>query len=456
MTYADYVFTKMAAPTSSGIEPSEICPKLFPFQRDLVAFALRRGRAAIFASTGLGKSFIQAEWARHVPGRVIILTPLAVAEQMVDEAAKIGVETAYLRKDDPSRRIVVTNYEMLEHFDATQFAGVALDESSSIKAFDGAFRSQMIETFSRTPFRLACTATPAPNDHTELGNHSEFLGIKSRTEMLAEYFTHDGGDTSVWRLKGHAEQTFWRWVASWGPMVRMPSDLGYDDAGYVLPELRTHDHVIAADHSLAKGVGLLFMPEATTLADQRAVRRATRDERVALAAKLAAGDDPCIVWCELNDESDAVARAIPGAVEVRGSDGFDEKIDKLKRFSRGDARVMVTKPSIASQGLNWQHCSRMVFMGASHSFEQTFQAIRRCWRFGQKRPVDVHIIRAETESAIVENFRRKESDAERMALEIGSVVKDAVKASVLGASREWNDYSPRKRLIVPSWIGVDS
>lgn len=455
MSYRAYIDAKMASTSTDGVDPSDICESLFPFQKDLVRFALRRGRAALFCDTGLGKSRIQLEWARHIPGRVIIATPLAVADQMVREAEAIGVECAYRRRDEGDR-ITVTNYEMLKEFDPRHFSGVVLDESSILKAYDGATRSMIIEMFSATPYRLACTATPAPNDHTELGNHSEFLGIKPRVEMLAEYFCHDGGETQVWRLKGHAEDAFWRWVSSWGPIVRRPSDLGYPDDGYNLPPLAMREVVVGVDHSAAKTSGFLFAQEASTLSDQRRVRRETMQARVAEASVLAAGDAPCVVWCELNDEADAVTAAIPGAVQVKGSDPQETKRQRLVDFSEGRTRVLVTKPSIAGFGLNWQHCARTVFMGASHSYEETYQAIRRFWRFGQSRQVEVFVIRAETEQAIVDNYQRKVVSAQTMADRTSEFIRDAVISQVRGVKREWNDYAPSVAMRVPSWAQGDA
>ena len=457
-SYQQFVDAKAHAKVFPGIDATDLAGHLFPHQRDLVRWSLRKGRAAIFADTGLGKTAMEIEWARHVSahGRVLILAPLAVAPQTRGEATRFGVEVACARDDDGSR-ITVANYENLHHFDPSAFAGVVLDESSILKAFDGRTRTTLIESFRDTPFRLCATATPAPNDFTELGNHSEFLGVKTRAEMLAEYFVHDMDQTQDWRVKGHAQGAFWRWIASWGAVVRTPADLGHDGDAYKLPPLRMHDEVIPVDHVATWSSGTLFAVNATSLSDQRAVRRGTLDTRVKRAAEIAGGDGPCIVWCELNDESSALTSAIPGAVEVRGSDNSDDKAAKLMAFSRGDTRVIVTKPSIAGFGLNWQHCARMVFVGASHSYEQTYQAIRRCWRFGQTRSVDVHVIRAETEQLIVDNYRRKEADAVRMGAEMAAMVGDAVRAEVVGKSvREWNPYNANAAMVVPSWIGVES
>lgn len=456
MRYDDVIARKSAALEFPGIETEDLATHLFPHQRDLVRWALRRGRAAIFADTGLGKTAMQIEWARHVAthGRVLILTPLAVAQQTVREAERFGVVAAY-RRSDEGDAITVTNYDMMHAFDPSAFAGVVLDESSILKSFDGSMRSTLTDAFKATPYRLCCTATPAPNDFTELGTHAAFLGAKTREEMLAEYFVHDGGSTQDWRLKGHAVAAFWRWVASWGAVVKRPSDLGYDDAGFALPPLRMHDHVVASDHDDVIASGRLFADTAMTLADQRAVRRASIAKRVAIAAKLCDGSDPALVWCELNDEGDALAAAIPDAVQVAGADDRETKTDRLVGFSDGRYRVMISKPILAGFGLNWQHCNKVIFVGASHSYEQTYQAIRRCWRFGQTRPVDVHVIRTDSDEAIVQNMRRKVADAERMSAEMISHVGDAVRAAVGGTAREWNPYNPSQPIRIPAWLTSD-
>lgn len=459
MDYQSFVESKHRASTFAECpRRGPLAKKLFPHQTMLVDWALRRGRAAIFADTGLGKTFIQAEWAHHVSkaGRVLILAPLAVAEQTVRETARNAIGITYARRpSDTDAQIVITNYDLLEHFIDEQWAGVVLDESSILKAYDGKTRNLIIGAFHQVPFRLACTATPAPNDFTELGNHSEFLGIKSRVEMLAEYFVHDGGDTSVWRLKGHAEDIFWRWVCSWAAAVKRPSDLGFDDGAYALPPLEMHEHVIAVDHEDAKAGGFLFAPDVRTLSDQRSTRRMTMSKRVELAAELAGDDGAALIWCELNDEADACEKAISGAVQVKGAQSPEDKAALLFGFAEGTHRVMVSKPSVAGFGLNWQHCARVIFVGASHSYEQTYQAIRRCWRFGQTQPVHVHVIRAETEGAIVASFRRKEADAERLSSQMVALMRDSMATETVTASRETNEYRPSVRMKVPTWIGEE-
>lgn len=460
MSYEALTAARTKSAPSVGFSVSCDVPWLFPFQRDVTEWALRGGRRAAFLDTGLGKTRVQLKWAdevcRYTGGRVLILAPLAVGPQTEQEAKAIGVDDVTFSRAPIDARIAITNYDNLDKWDPAQFAGVVLDESSILKSFTGATRTALIEAFSATPYRLCCTATPAPNDHTELGNHSEFLGIKTRVEMLAEYFVHDGGSTSEWRLKGHARDAFWRWLCSWGCAIRKPSDLGYDDTGYNLPPLNMIEHVIKVDNTAAQSAGMLFASEAITLSEQRTTRRATMMERAKLAARLAEGDQPCLIWCELNDEADAIESFVPDALQVAGSDDADVKAERLLGFVHGSPRIMVSKSSIAGFGMNWQHCNKMIFVGASHSYEQVYQAIRRCWRFGQKRPVDVHLIRAETEGAIVANFRRKEADAERLAVEMGDRVRDILRLDLGRTGKEWNPYNPEKPMTIPSWLVSES
>lgn len=461
--YEEFIENKLHRSECSGLDPLLMPDHAKPHQRALTSWALRKGRAAIFADTGLGKTWMFLEWARQVSehGRVLILAPLAVAHQHVQEGSRWGVPIEYDGTGTSSALITVTNYDRMHKFNPRDFVGVVLDESSILKAFDGKLRNLIIESFADTMYRIACTATPAPNDFTELGNHAEFLGVKTRAEMLAEFFVHDGGRTSDWRLKGHAVEPFWRWVCSWAAFVKKPSDLGFSDEGYDLPELRIHEHVVETPHDASEILaasstgtqGNLFAEDARTLADQRAVRRSTLDERVVLAAQLAAGDEPCIVWCELNAEADGVEKSIPGAVQVGGSDDADRKTERLLGFAQGKYRVLVTKPKIAGFGMNWQHCGKVILIGASHSYEQTYQAIRRCWRFGRTAPVDVHVIRADTEEAVIRNYERKEADALRMSEEMVKHMGDIQKDEINGSYREWNDYNPQEPML---WQGTDT
>lgn len=459
MNYDDFIASKVIATPSAGIDdPPALSDALFPFQADIVRWALKRGRAAIFADTGLGKTRMQLEWAKHVAahtgGRVLILAPLAVASQTAREGLAVGVHVTLCKHGDDVRDGVnITNYDRLHHFAADDFAAVVLDESSCLKDFTSATRNQLVDAFRSTPFKLACTATPAPNDFTELGNHAEFLGVMTRTEMLSMWFVHDGGSTQDWRLKGHAEANFWRWVCSWAALVRKPSDLGYDDGAYNLPPLRMHDRIVASDLAQAHRAGMLFVTQAATLPEQRAARRASLDARVQACAEIVnATREPFLVWCELNDEGDALAAAIPDAVQIAGADDRDVKEQRMLDFSEGRTRVLVTKPSIAGYGMNWQHCASMAFVGLSHSFEQLYQAVRRCWRFGQDRSVDCYIITSEAEGAVVANIRRKEADAARMAEEMSANTSDIVRSAIRSARRDTTEYTPRVLMTIPAWL----
>lgn len=456
--YAEFLARKRMVDPATGIKVvPTLNPKLFEFQRDITSWALRRGRAALFAGTGLGKSLMELSWAdaiNHETGKPILhLAPLAVSAQMVREANKFGI-VAHLSHSQAQTDggINVTNYQKLEHFDLSQFGGVILDESSILKSVDGHYRSKLIELCAQIPYRLAATATPAPNDFMELGNHAEFLGVMSYTDMLATFFTHDGGDTQKWRLKGHAENEFWKWMASWAVMIRKPSDLGYSDEGYDLPPLLQQQHLVQADYAPSLDTGLLFPMEASTMQERLAARRDTVDERVNLAVQMTPTDRPFVWWCNLNSESEALAKRIPGAVETRGSDSDDVKEKKLTDFSEGRTRVLVTKPSVAGFGMNWQHCADTGFVGLNDSFEQVFQSIRRFWRFGQTKPVNVHFIAAETEGAVVANLRRKEADADRMAASMVLHMADMSAEAVHGTTRVIPDYNPTQPMELPIFL----
>ena len=443
---------------STGMDAVPALPSfLFPHQSDIVSWALRRGRAAIFAGTGLGKTAMELTWAdavaAHTDRPVLVFAPLAVAAQHIREADKFGIPARLVREQGDVRHGVnVTNYQKIDHFDLTTFGGIVLDESSILKSTDGKYRTRLIDECASVPFRLAATATPAPNDFMELGNHAEFIGAMSYTDMLATFFTHDGGETQKWRLKGHAETEFWKWMASWAVMLRKPSDLGYPDDGYDLPPLRQQQHIVAADYAPSLDTGLLFPMEARTMQERLGARRDTVDERVALAASITPADRPFVWWCNLNSESEALAKAIPGAVELRGSDSDDAKEQKIAGFLDGSIRVLVTKSSIAGFGLNFQHCADTGFVGLNDSFEQVFQAVRRFWRFGQTKPVTAHFIAAETEGAVVANLRRKEADAERMAAAMVMHTADFSSAEVRGATRTVPDYNPQQPMTLPGFL----
>lgn len=448
MNYAAFLSAKASDAGARGFTPGDLSAYgLFPHQDELTAWACRRGRSAIFAATGLGKSRIQVAWAdqvvRHAAGPVLILAPLAVAEQTVGEGRAIRVDVKHCRDAaEVGNGISIANYERLHRFDADRFAGIVLDESSIIKHHDAKTFSLLTEAFAATPYKLCATATPAPNDWTELGTHAEFLGVRSRAEMLAEFFVHDGGETQVWRLKGHARAAFWRWVASWGALVTSPADLGHDGSAYELPPLEVHQHQVVSSAPLS---GQLFAVEAQTLSERRDARRSSLEQRVTECAAIVNGTSASwVVWCDLNAEGDALRRAIPDAVEIRGSDDIDSKESRLVDFAAGRIRVLVTKPSIAGFGLNWQHCSHMAFVGVTDSFEAYYQAVRRCWRFGQKDRVRVHVFASEQEGAVVANLKRKEREAEEMGRMLSAETALYVRQNVLGFAREQNDYTPSK------------
>jgi len=456
-SYREFVSTKLVHTPPTGLADVPLLHEsLFPFQRDLTGWALRRGRAALFADTGLGKTRMQLEWAariRHL-GDVLILAPLAVGAQTAAEGHCMGIGVTQCRdRADVRPGINITNYERLHRFDPRQFHAVVLDESSIIKHHDAATLGLLLDAFAATPFKLCATATPSPNDYTELGTHAEFLGVCTRPEMLSEFFTHDGGNTSSWRLKRHAVAEFWRWVASWAALLRRPSDLGYDDEGYNLPPLTVEHHVIEADPVSTRDAGLLFAVEASTLQERRNARRASIGARVSAAVDLVNGrPGPWVVWCDLNAESEALSRAIDGAMEIRGSNTSEEKESRLIGFARGDFRVLVSKPSICGFGLNWQHCSQIAFVGVTDSFESYYQSVRRCWRFGQRRPVAVHIFASELEGRVIANLQRKEADAARMADELSQFTSAAVREEIRGAVRSTNPYEPATTMEVPAWL----
>jgi hypothetical protein len=463
--YSDLIARKSVSFRPRGFESiPALHPDLFPHQRAVTEFALQQGCAAMFLDTGLGKSFAALEWGRVVVEKtnkpVLMLAPLAVGPQHQREAERFGIDAIYVRDGESvdKPRIYITNYERIDNFNPNKFSGVILDESSVLKSFTGITTKKLISLFSETPYRLCCTATPAPNDHTELGTHSEFLGVMRRDEMLPRWFLHDSADTGTWRIKGHAVKDFWRWVASWARCVSMPSDLGFDDGGYVLPELITREHLVMSDRSISPGeegrgkfngqMRLFRIPE-TSATSIHKEKRLTVDDRADLVADCIANDpsEPWIVWCDTDYEADAVIARIPDAQEVRGSMQLSMKEARLDAFSRGDLRVLVTKPSIAGYGLNWQHCSRMAFAGLSFSYENYYQAIRRCYRFGQKRTVEVHVVMADTEAAIKRVIDRKAGDHDAMKREMQIAMRSAHQSHERKIS-----YQPNKRTRLPAWI----
>ena len=451
MKYEDFIEQKAIASIHSDsiqVDRDDLNPMLYNFQRDIVRWALAKGRAAIFADCGLGKTAMQLVWSQVIcdqrGGMVLILAPLAVATQTVAEGRKFGIRVTLCESaDDLLPGINITNYEKLEKFKGVSFIGVVLDESSILKSFTGKVRSMIIDFFSQTPFRLACTATPAPNDYMELGNHSEFLGIMSYTEMLAMFFVHDGGQTSKWRLKGHAEDVFWEWMGSWAVVMESPQDLGYEIDGYDLPELRIHEIIADGDEPVTENM---------TLTERRQARKETLDLRCQTAADLVNGsDEQWLIWCDLNAESELLHKLISGSVEVKGSDKNQDKANRMLGFSAGIYLSLVTKPSIAGFGMNWQQCHNMIFVGLSDSYEQYYQAIRRCWRFGQECPVDVYIVISAREGAVKENIARKEADSRRMRAAMVEQTREITKKELKTTCRISTPYEPHVPMILPKW-----
>jgi hypothetical protein len=443
----------VAAPLAGLEDIPDLNPAMFPHQRDVTEFLLRVGRGAAFLDTGLGKSLIALEWGRVVAeytGRpVLMLAPLAVAPQHVREARKFGLEARVVASQDGvGPGVNVTNYAKIDHFDAGAFGGISLDESSIIKSFSGATTRKLMRLFAETPFRLASTATPSPNDHMELGQHSQFLGAMASNEMLTRFFIADQSDMGRYRLKGHAVRPFWAWVSSWARCLSKPSDLGYSDDGFALPELRLHRHEVRADTSVETGGRLFRIPDtsATAIHREKRLTAAARAERI---AEIVTGepDEAWIIWCDTDYEADALTSRIAGAVEVRGSMPEAMKEDRLVGFSEGRIRVLVSKPSIAGFGLNWQHCARVAFVGLSFSYEAFYQAVRRCWRFGQTRPVECHVAMADTEAAIWDVISRKSGDHESMKTEMYAAMRRATEAR-----RVRLDYAPRVPLTLPAWM----
>ena len=430
--YHDLIAAKKVAFEPRGL--SKVPPlnsALKPHQAAVTDFALRTGCAAEFMDTGLGKTFSAEEWGRiiveHTNRPVLMLAPLAVSRQHEAEAARFGIDARAIREpaEVDVARIYITNYERLDRFDPSAFGGVILDESSILKSFTGATTRALIESFAQTPFRLACTATPAPNDHMELGQHSAFLGVMPSPEMLSRWFLADQTNMGRYRLKTPAIKAFWNWVASWARCVSKPSDLGFSDDGYELPPLNLHRHIVRADTSVDTGAEkdgqarLFRIPETSATSIHRE-KRLTIEGRADVIASLVAAEphEPWVIWCDTDYEADALTDRIPGAVEVRGSMSPEVKEERLAAFSAGQSRVVVTKPSIAGFGLNWQHCARVGFVGLSFSYESFYQAIRRCWRFGQPRPVDVHVACADTEESIWSVVSRKSGDHDAMKAEM--------------------------------------
>jgi hypothetical protein len=418
VNYVDFLASKRVRPQSHGFEPpAELNPSLKDFQEAIVRWALRLGRAAIFADCGMGKTLMQLAWAdavcRHTDGVVLILCPLSVAAQTHREGLKFGIETTVCRSQaDVRPGINIANYEMLKHFDPEKFVGVIPDESSILKSFMGKTKRLILEAFRDTPFRLACTATPAPNDHLELGNHAEFLGVMPSTEMIMRWFAPDSMEAGSYRLKGHAERDFWRWVATWAVSLSKPSDLGFSDEGFELPPLNVELRVVEVDVTSHANGMLIRMPDLNATSIHKEMRLTAGDRAREVASLVAQGDGPWVVWCNTDYEADAVRTVLPSIVEIRGPDSFKSKERKLLDFAEGRIDKLLSKPSVCGYGMNWQHCRNMAFVGLSYSFEDLYQAIRRSWRFGQKHAVNAYLVVAETEGPVLVAIMRKLADHE--------------------------------------------
>lgn len=442
-SYQDFIASKAVTSTLAGhdVDLSELNSNLFDFQQAIVKWALKRGRAAIFADTGLGKTLMQLSWAHEVvkytQSNVIIFAPLCVANQTVSEGKKFGIEVNYCRTPDKIKSgINITNYEMMDNFDLSEFSGVVLDESSIIKNRDGKTRNAIIESCQTVQYRLSCTATPSPNDFMELGNQCEFLGIMTMSEMLAMYFINDAGDTGTWILKGHAKTKFWEWMSTWAVVIRSPTDLDFDGSRYILPPLKMFDHVVES-----KTTDGLFADIALGLLERNQARKESIDDRVAKCADIvSASDEQWVIWCHRNEEAEKLCKLIDGSVDVSGSDSIEHKEQTITKFLSGEIRVMISKPKILGAGMNFQNCHNTAFVGLSDSWEQYYQAIRRFYRFGQTKEVNVHVISAESEGAVVENIKRKESQNQTMGAEMIKHMSNSMKKEIFGAENERTDY----------------
>ena len=456
MEYQEFIEHKAQLGGNYGFNPIVMPPYLFPFQAALVEWAVQKGRAAIFADCGMGKTLMEMVWAenvtRHTGKPVMILTPLAVANQFVQEATRFGIDAARSQRGEIEAPIVITNYERLHLFDPEKFGGVVCDESSILKSFDGVRRQEITDFMRKKKYRLLGTATAAPNDYTELGTSSEALGYLGYMDMLGRFFTNKARTSHQmrgrwrdsddgWRFKGHAEQQFWRWVSSWARALRKPSDLGFDDTDFILPPLNIREHIVSAR---VPRPGMLFTLPAIGLQEEREERRRTIDERCEMVVELVANTGrPAVVWCHLNDEGDRLNQLIPDAEQVSGKDSDDSKEEKFTRFTNGETRILITKPKIRAWGLNWQHCNHLTFF-PSHSYEQYYQAVRRCWRFGQVRPVTVDIVATEGEVEVQKNLQRKADAAAQMFTELVSHMTDSIE---IDRNRSYNN-----KMEIPTWL----
>lgn len=446
-------------PSGFDIDKANLNPMMFEWQKDIAKWAIKKGKCALFLDCGLGKTLIQLEWMEQIlkelGGTGLILAPLAVAHQTKREGLKFGYNVNIARThDDLKVGINITNYEMMERFDFSEITAIVLDESSIIKDQTSKTKIYLIESTAHVPYKLACTATPAPNDFKELGTHSEFLGVMKQSEMLSTYFINDTKEIQKWRLKGHAERRFWEWIASWAAVMTKPSDLGYPDGGYDLPKLNVIEHVVKTDEFVDGEGQVMLVPKIKmTLNDRRQARRETLEKRVGQAADIANNEsDQVLVWCDLNSESEMLHQQIIENLEIKGSDSTDYKTEAMEKFTNEEIKSLVSKPSISGWGMNWQQCHNMIFVGLSDSFEAYYQAVRRCWRFGQTKPVNVHIVISDQEGTVRDNIIRKQQQAERMTAELVKHTKAILKKDIQNSSRNTELYHANDEMIIPSWL----
>jgi hypothetical protein len=442
------------------IAPDSLNPNLFPFQAHIVSWACRLGRAAIFSECGTGKTLMELAWSQAVYERtnkdVLNLAPLAVAAQTKREGEKFGIPVTVCRSQKDVRPGVnIANYEMLEHFDPERFVAVVLDESAILKNFMGKTKQRIISAFARTPFRLACTAVPSPNDFLELGNQAAFLGIMPANEMIMRWFINDTMEAGAYRLKRHGENDFWRWVSSWAIALDKPSDIGYSDDGFILPPLEYVRHIVSTDHTVGAAEDQLFRSVSLSATTLHREMRITCEQRAAKVAEIVASSGPneaWPIWCNTNYEADALKAAIPEAIEIRGNESVEAKESKLMAFSSGQSRLLITKGTITGFGMNWQHSANSAFVGLSYSFEQLYQAVRRNYRYGQTRPVFAHIVMADTETAILDAVRRKERDHTRMKAAMIQAMRETQLSDI--SSKRLVAYAPTRKMEVPNWLNT--
>lgn len=457
MTYEDFLKSKELQTIQAGfdVDKDDLNKNLFDFQRDIVAWALKKGKAAILTGCGTGKSFMLLEWAYQVHkktgGNVLIISPLSVVNQTAREAEKFDICHVNICRTqaDVKGGLNITNYEMVEHFNPDAFVAVVLDESSALKSYNAQTTNDFIKWFAKTPYKLMCTATIAPNSYTEIGSSSEFLGIMTRSEMLSSFFVHDSGKTSEWRLKKAAKVKFWEWMATWAMYFNSPADLGYDVDGYDLPPLNIHTILTKSEVNDYE----MFVKVAETLEERRLARKESMEDRTDKALELTQSDDSqWLIWVDYNDESDMLRKKITDCVEIKGSDEPERKAQASIDFSNGDIRCLVSKPSIFGFGSNFQSCHNEIFCGLSDSMERFYQAVRRCWRFGQIHEVNCYIILSEKEMAILENIRKKQAQMDEMQKQMTALMRDVTLSEIKHTTRITTTYKPTKELTIPNFI----